>query len=267
VVATAAQSYHRLIYCHPPGWRYRIAQLVRRDAVLYFGITMKSCFRPRFTAVRWFVPVVLAVLMIVPALAKPPKTRDIADTLDANPILTKFAAMVRGADMGTFLSSRGPFTVFAPTDSAFARLTPGLLEVLLEPQNKERLQDIVLFHVINAKRLTALDLKALKTENSCQGSPLTFKVNHLGSQYVQKAKITHADIKTQNGIINEIDTLLMPPESALPPIAATPTAPPPAPPVTNAPPVETNTVPVIGDTNGVPVVPVAPVATPDATSH
>jgi hypothetical protein len=117
---------------------------------------------------------------------------------------------------------------------------------------------------VNGKRLTSLDLKTLKSELSCQGTPLTFKMTHMGTQYVMKAKITHSDIKTQNGVINEIDTLLMPPESALPPIAAT-LPPPPAPPATNTP--AATTVPVIGDTNGVPVVPVVPVATPEASPH
>jgi uncharacterized surface protein with fasciclin (FAS1) repeats len=121
--------------------------------------------------------------------------------------------MVQASDLGTFLSSRGPFTLFVPTDSAFSKLPPGMLDTLLRPENKERLQDIVLFHVVNNKRLMAMDLKALKTVLSCEGdppTPLTLKTTHSGTQLVMQAKIVHADIKCANGIINEIDTLLMP---------------------------------------------------------
>src|SRR5271163_1180571 len=102
----------------------------------------------------------LALLSLVAphAEAKAPKIRDIYDTVTANPILTQFALMMKGSDLGTFLSSRGPFTVFAPTDAAFSKLPPGTLAQLLLPENKVRLQDILLFHVMNGKRLTAKDL-------------------------------------------------------------------------------------------------------------
>jgi uncharacterized surface protein with fasciclin (FAS1) repeats len=188
----------------------------------------------------------------------------------ANPILTTFAAMVQASDLGTFLSSRGPFTVFVPTDSAFARLPPGMLDTLLRPENKVRLQDILLFHVVNGKRLTSKDLLLLKTVLSCQGAPLALKTTRTGTQLVMKAKIVHADIKCQNGIVNEIDTVLMPPEASLPPIAPPPPpAPSPAPADTNAPPANpaasTNAAPA--DTNAAPVIPVAPIAAPEATPH
>ena len=212
---------------------------------------------------RWLFAVLLITTMIVPTAAKPkgPRARDIADSIDANRILTKFATLVRAADLGTFLSSRGPFTVFAPTDSAFARLDPGVLDLLMQPQNKARLQAIVLFHVVNGKQLTSLELKTLKSENSCQGSPLLFKLSRLGTQYVMKARITNSNIKCVNGVINQIDTLLMPPETSLPPVLATAPAP-------EAPATPPNAVtPVTGDTNNPPVVPVAPSATPDASPN
>jgi hypothetical protein len=188
--------------------------------------------------------------------------------------------MVRASDLGTFLSSRGPFTVFVPTDAAFAKLPPGMLDTLLRPENKVRLQDILLFHVVNGKRLTSKDLLLLKTVLSCQGTPLPIKTSHSGTQWVMKAKIVHADIRCQNGVINEIDTVLMPPETALPPIALPP---PPPVPMTNAPPTITNAAPINpvndtnapssdtnaapADTNAAPVVPVAPVAVPEASPH
>ena len=229
--------------------------------ILYFGTTMKSI---RLTAPRWLLAALLLGFMSAHAEAKPAKQRDIYDTVAANPILTKFASMIQASELGTFLSSRGPFTLFVPTDSAFAKLPPGMLDTLLRPENKERLQDIVLFHVVNGKGLTVKDLFLLKTVLSCEGSPgvpLALKTTHSGAQLVLNAKIVHADIKCQNGIIHEVDTLLMPPETTLPPIAPPPPpAPPPgtnAPSATNAPP--TNPT---NNTNAAPEIPVAPIAKP-----
>jgi uncharacterized surface protein with fasciclin (FAS1) repeats len=231
---------------------------VPEERLPYFNVTMKFPFRPRFTAPRWLLPALLLGCLGAHAEAKPAKLRDIADTVDANPILTKFAAMVQASDLGTFLSSRGPFTVFVPTDSAFSKFPPGMLDTLLRPENKVRLQDILLFHVVNGKRLTSKDLLLQKSALSCQGTLLAVKTTRSGAQFVMKAKITHADIRCQNGIIDEIDTVLMPPETVLPPIAATP--PPPAPPAPG-----TNAAPA--DTNAPPVVPVAPIAAPEASPH
>jgi len=225
----------------------------------------------RFTAARWLLPVLVLFLVSAQAEAKTAKLRDIADTVASNPIMTKFAAMLQASELGTFLSSRGPFTVFVPTDSAFSKLPPGTLETLLLPQNKVRLQDILLYHVVNGKRLTAKDLLTLKSVLSCMGdppAPLAVRTNHIGVQFVMKAKIVHADIKCQNGIINEVDTVLMPPEGSLPALA-----PPPVPaPATNAPPsvvvvpwTGTNAAP--DDTNAAPVIPVAPIAAPEAAPH
>ncbi len=217
-------------------------------------------------ALRWLLAALLLGGVSASATAKPAKLRDIADTVSANPILTNFAAMVQASDLGTFLSSRGPFTLFVPTDSAFAKLPPGALATLLRPENKVRLQDILLFHVVNDKRLTAKDLLPLKTVLSCQGTPLIFKTTRTGAQFVLKAKIVHADIRCQNGIINEIDTVLMPPETALPALA-TPPPPPPAPVlITNAAPA-TSTNAASAETNAAPVIPVAPIAAPEVSPH
>jgi len=233
------------------------------------------------------------------------KMLDIADTVATNRILTKMAAVLQSSELITFLSSRGPFTLFAPTDAAFSKLPPDTLAALLRPENKERLQGILLFHVVNGKSLTAKDLAPLTSLLSCEGNPLAIKKTKSGVQMVLKAKIVHADIRCLNGIINEIDTVLMPPESALPPLAPPRPPAPPAPPPgttpvpggttgfkpdlpadatvapvpapranTNAapvpvPPVETNATPVPAppaDTNSAPVNPVAPVATPETTT-
>ena len=200
--------------------------------------------------------------------AKPqPKILDVADTVAANPILTQMSQVIQSSDLVTFLSSKGPFTLFVPTDAAFAKLPPGMLDTLLRPENQVRLQKILLFHVVNGKRLSAKDLLTTSSLLSCEGSPLPLK-QAKGAQYVLKAKIVHADIKCENGVIHEIDTVLMPPEASLPPIAPRP---PPAPPVVNSPTVTpvngTNATSALpADTNSS-VISVAPIAAPEVAPH
>jgi uncharacterized surface protein with fasciclin (FAS1) repeats len=164
--------------------------------------------------------------------AKPTKILDIADTVGQNRILTRFAAIIQSSDLGTFLSSKGPFTLFVPTDAAFAKLPPDMVEALLRPENKVRLQHILLFHLVNGKRFSAKDLLAQTTLLSCEGLPLTIKKSRSGVQYVLKARIVNGDIRCQNGVIHEIDSLLLPPEASLPPLVPLP---PPGTPNTNAP--------------------------------
>jgi uncharacterized surface protein with fasciclin (FAS1) repeats len=200
------------------------------------------------------------MLGTLPLAAKPekkPKTLDIADSIAVNRITTQFAAMLQTSEMATFLSSRGPFTVFLPTDSAFSKLPASELQALLRPENKERLQDIVLFHVVSGKAWSAKDLLTQTSLPSCEGtpsSPLSIHKTKSGTQLVQKAKIIHADIRCLNGTIHEIDTVLMPPEKSMPPLVTIPV---PVPASTNAPSAVAPT-----DTNAAPVAPVAPTAPP-----
>jgi uncharacterized surface protein with fasciclin (FAS1) repeats len=226
----------------------------------------RLCFRAHVAPLLF---VLFLGLIASPAEAKPSKIRDLADTVAANPILTKFASIIQASgSLETFLSSRGPFTLFVPTDAAFDKLPPGTLDTLLRPENQVRLQDILLFHLVNGKKLTAKDLFLLKSVLSCQGTLLPLRTTHSGVQLVLKAKIMHADIRCKNGIIHEIDTVLMPPESALPPIAPPP---PPVPatntPSTNAPSAVTNAVSVVPSSGPATNVPLAAPVAPSATPH
>ena len=204
---------------------------------------MKGLFRLPFAPLTLILSLVLLGGSMTPTMAKPAKERDIADTIAANPIMTHFAAMLQASpDLITLLSSRGPFTVFVPTDSAFSAIPQGTFDALLQPQNKERLEHIILFHVVNGKRLYAHDLLTVANLLSCEGSPLPIKKSHSGTQYVVKAKFIHADIRCQNGVIHEIDSLLVPSGPSLPPLI--PTAVAPAPPAAGTAPASTNAPPV-----------------------
>jgi uncharacterized surface protein with fasciclin (FAS1) repeats len=252
-------------------FRARAIKISPGGVLPYFGGTMKDLSgRVRFVAARYILTAMLLVMTGPRVEAAQGKLLDIADTVAANPILTKLSALIQGSGMDTFLSSRGPFTLFAPTDAAFDRIEPGKFAALLRPENKVRLQDIVLFHVVNGKKWTAKDLLTVTSLLSCEGNPLAIRKTTAGTQMVLKAKIVHADIRCLNGIIHEIDTVLMPPESALPPLA---------PPL----PVTVPAVSASGGTNGAPiapvvpagggkdpgvvVIPVVPVATPEVSPH
>jgi uncharacterized surface protein with fasciclin (FAS1) repeats len=225
----------------------------------------RAAFAPALLVLAlWLVPDVGASAK---SKAKQPKGHDITDMIYANPILTSFAKMLQASpDIYTFLSSKGPFTVFVPTDSAFAKLRPGEFESLLRPENTDRRNAILLFHVINGKSVGMKDLIALHAIFSCQGNPLSFRLTHTGVFLVQRAKVTHADIHCANGELNEIDSLLMPPAMALPALKAAPvvidTTPAGG---TNAPPTNAvTTVPVIG--NGPGAIPALPEAQ-DVSPH
>ena len=109
------------------------------------------------------------------------------------------------------LKGSGPFTVFAPTDEAFAKLPKGTVEELLKPENKDKLKAILTYHVVSGKVMAAdvvkLDGKEVKT---VQGSPVVIKVDG-GTVMVGNAKVTKTDIQTSNGVIHVIDTVLLPP--------------------------------------------------------
>ncbi|MEO6811864.1 MAG: fasciclin domain-containing protein [Isosphaeraceae bacterium] len=156
---------------------------------------------------RKFLGALLVLVSATPAFAA---EKDIVDTAVAAKFNTLVAA-VKAAGLVDTLKSDGPFTVFAPTDAAFAKLPAGTLESLLKPENKDKLAGILTYHVVSGKVLAAdvvkLDGKQVKT---VQGSPVTIHVAG-GAVKVGKANVTKTDILTTNGVIHVIDTVLLPP--------------------------------------------------------
>jgi len=138
-----------------------------------------------------------------------------------SPIHTTLVAAVKAAGLVDTLSGTGPFTVFAPTDAAFAKLPPGTVETLVKPENKAMLTSILTYHVvagrIDSKKLMKDIRKGggktmLKTVN---GEDLTFTSPDMKSITITDAKggtamITTADVFQSNGVIHVIDTVLMP---------------------------------------------------------
>ncbi|HMD47998.1 MAG TPA: fasciclin domain-containing protein [Bryobacteraceae bacterium] len=132
---------------------------------------------------------------------------DIVDTAVAAKFNTLVAA-VKAAGLVETLKGPGPFTVFAPTDEAFAKLPAGTLETLLQPENKAKLRSILLYHVV-AGRVTAEQVVKLDAAKTAEGQELTIKTMN-GKVMVNDAHVIKTDIQTSNGVIHVIDTVLLP---------------------------------------------------------
>ena len=117
-------------------------------------------------------------------------------------------AAVKAADLADTLSGKGPFTVFAPTDDAFAALPPGTLDSLLKPENKQQLRAILLYHVVPGI-VKSTDLKDGETFETAAGQTLTIHISG-GSVQVNDATVIKADILASNGIIHVINKVLLP---------------------------------------------------------
>jgi uncharacterized surface protein with fasciclin (FAS1) repeats len=116
-------------------------------------------------------------------------------------------AAVKAAGLVDTLSSKGPFTVFAPTDEAFAKLPKGTVESLLKPENKDKLIAILTYHVVGAKVMSS-DVKSGNVA-TVNGQKLNIKAGKKGVR-VNKAKVVKVDIEASNGVIHVIDTVLLP---------------------------------------------------------
>jgi transforming growth factor-beta-induced protein len=138
-----------------------------------------------------------------------PVLKDIVDTAVAAGSFTKLAAALQAADLVTTLKGAGPFTVFAPTDAAFAKLPAGTLDNLLKPENKAQLQAVLKYHVVGGK-VTAADVVKLSHATTLQGKDVAITTPG-GTVKVNDATVTMADVQASNGVIHVIDTVLLPP--------------------------------------------------------
>ncbi len=151
------------------------------------------------------------IIHVVDTVILPPADEvklDIVDLAVANGSFTKLVEAVQAAGLVETLKGEGPFTVFAPTDEAFAKLPEGTLETLLKPENKMMLTDILLYHVVPGS-VPAADVSDGLIADSALGTSLFFKVD-MGKVYINEAQIVVTDIKTTNGIIHVIDTVILP---------------------------------------------------------
>lgn len=134
-------------------------------------------------------------------------TKDIVDTAVEAGNFTTLVAAVEAADLVETLKSEGPFTVFAPTDDAFAALPDGTVEELLMPENKDQLTSILTYHVVPGKVMST-DLSDDMEAETVQGDTVTIDLDD--GVMVDGANVTTADIETSNGVIHVIDAVIMP---------------------------------------------------------
>jgi uncharacterized surface protein with fasciclin (FAS1) repeats len=137
-----------------------------------------------------------------------PAEKDIVDTAVGAGSFKTLAAALKAADLIETLKGKGPFTVFAPTDEAFAKLPEGTVETLLKPENKAKLAAILTYHVV-AGKVEAKDAVKLKSAKTVNGASFMIKVSDAGVM-VDKAKVVKTDIQCTNGVIHVIDAVILP---------------------------------------------------------
>jgi uncharacterized surface protein with fasciclin (FAS1) repeats len=133
---------------------------------------------------------------------------DIVDTAVSAGQFNTLAAALKAGGLVDTLKGDGPFTVFAPTDAAFAKLPSGTVDDLLKPENKQKLVSILTYHVVPAKAMAA-DVANMSSAKTVNGKSVNLKADG-GKVQVNAATVTKADIAASNGVIHVIDTVLIP---------------------------------------------------------
>ncbi len=155
---------------------------------------------------RTFMTLSAVTVFALPACADG-HSKDIVDTAVGAGSFTTLVAAVQAAGLVDTLKGDGPFTVFAPTDDAFAALPDGTVETLLKPENKDQLVSILTYHVVPGKVMAA-DLSDGMMATTVQGSDVTIGTS--GGVTVNGANVVQADIAASNGVIHVIDQVILP---------------------------------------------------------
>ncbi len=160
---------------------------------------------------QYFLLAVLASSLTLLAPAKvgvAAANGDIVETAVAAGSFNTLATALKAAGLVETLKGEGPFTVFAPTDEAFAKLPAGTVESLLKPENKQKLADILTYHVV-AGKVMASDVVKLNSAKTVNGKEVKIKVKG-GSVMVDNATVVKTDVAASNGVIHVIDTVILP---------------------------------------------------------
>ena len=151
-----------------------------------------------------------AIAMTLAVVSLPAKAADIVDTAVSAGQFKTLVAAVTAAGLVDTLKGKGPFTVFAPTDAAFAKLPAGTVESLLKPENKSKLVAILTYHVLPGK-VMAGDIAGKKLNAATvQGGMVS--VNAMSGVMINDANVISADIAASNGVIHVIDKVILPPQ-------------------------------------------------------
>jgi len=184
--------------------------------ILLVSVLLSAC-APAATPVPTAVPTMAPPPTAAPTATVPPtpipptatsKPTTIVDIAVGDGNFKTLVAALTAAGLDKTLAGAGPFTVFAPTDAAFAKLPAGTVESLLKPENKDKLIQILTYHVV-AGKVTAADVSKLTSADTLAKLPVTVKVD-MGKVMINDATVTKADIMASNGVIHVIDTVLLP---------------------------------------------------------
>ncbi len=160
--------------------------------------------------IRYSVAAFAALALVAGSAVKAQAPKDIVDTAVAAGSFKTLAAALQAAGLVDTLKGNGPFTVFAPTDAAFAKLPAGTVEDLLKPENKAKLTAILTYHVVPgnvpASQVVTMNGKEVKTVN---GQSVKISVNG-GTVKVDGATVVTTDVKASNGVIHVIDSVILP---------------------------------------------------------
>jgi uncharacterized surface protein with fasciclin (FAS1) repeats len=158
---------------------------------------------------RIIIIAMLTVFLSATALIAGSHTKkDIVDTAVSAGSFNTLVAAIQAAELVDTLKGEGPFTVFAPTDDAFAKLPKGTLDDLLRPENKDKLQSILTYHVVPGK-VMAKDVTTMKEAKTVNGASFMVSMDG-GAVMIDNAKVVQADIECSNGVIHVIDTVILP---------------------------------------------------------
>ena len=160
------------------------------------------------TIVKKMTTAMAVTAFVAAASTAQAQNRDVVDTAVSAGRFKTLAAALQAAGLVETLKGKGPFTVFAPTDEAFAKLPKGTVEDLLKPENKAKLTAVLTYHVVPGKVMAA-DVLKVKEAKTVQGGSL--KVNASGGKVmVDNANVVKTDIAASNGVIHVIDTVVLP---------------------------------------------------------
>jgi len=140
-----------------------------------------------------------------------PASKNLVEEADSSNQFKTLAKAIKAAGLESTLAGKGPYTIFAPTDKAFAALPPGVVEQLLLPENKEILMQLLSYHVIPGA-VTSTQIKSGQVE-TLVGEAVTIQLGRDGAVSVNNAKVTQADIQASNGVIHAIDQVILPPDT------------------------------------------------------
>ena len=190
-----------------------ITRILISPVFMYLTIYLvkgKHMLRRTFIATAAATSITAAASSIATATLAGGHSKDIVDTAIAAGSFGTLVAAVQAAGLAEVLKGEGPFTVFAPTDEAFAALPAGTVETLLKPENKEQLVNILTYHVLPGKVMSAdIAGKSLEVKMVNGG---TAKIDATDGVQIDAANVVSADIEASNGVIHVIDAVILPAE-------------------------------------------------------